>query len=207
MKTTKTTLSVAMAITVATFVLCGCQKDGGGKLESGGFDGRITATIENSVPSQVTRIVPWNDIGFNDGYLTGIQLGDAVTYSGNSFTVTLPNSLPSNVRWVTTRQLFENILGIEGTIKYSDPNVRLADVDFLALNSGLTQLLGYFTHASSDGNMECWFVYAQGDVTVTAGNNLSVSFQEGWNRIYISSKLITTKAQGNMKWYFSDDFS
>ena len=208
MKTTKKILQMAMAIMVTAVIFNGCQKDGGGTPQSGLFDGKISATIDNSseVPSIVTRVVAWNNLGSDGGYLTGNQLADAVAYSGGSFTVTLPNPLPSGMRSVTVKQLFEDILEIEGKPKYSDPNVRLFDVDFLAFNTGFTQLPGYFVQVSSDKKMECWYVYADGDVTVTGGSNLSVSFGQGWNRLYLSQKLITTKAQSGMKWYFSDEF-
>jgi len=207
MKTTKKILQMAMAILVAAFVFNGCSKDSGGKPQSGLFDGKITATIENSseVPSIVAKVVPWNNLGTDGGYLTGNQLANAVTYSGGSFTVTLPNPLPSGMRSVTIKQLFEDFLEIEGA-KYSDPNVRVYDVDFLAFNTALNQLPGYFVYVSSDGKTQCWHVYADGNVTVTGGTNLSVSFEQGWNRIYISQKLITTKAQSGLKWFFSNEF-
>jgi hypothetical protein len=203
MKTTKTTLSVAMAIMVATFVFCGCQKDGGGKLESGWFDGRITATVDNSVPTTVARVVAWNDTGFSGGYLTGKNMCDPVTYSGSSFTVNLPNPPPSAARMETIKYLFENALGVSGAT-YSDPGVRITDADFLAFNSALNQVYGFFSNRTSDGNMECMYIYAQSDATVTGGSNLSVSFKEGWNRLYVSSKLITTKTQSGLKWYFGE---
>jgi hypothetical protein len=46
------------------------------------------------------------------------------------------------------------------------------------------------------------FVYADSDVTISGGTNISVSLQRGWNRVYVSSSQLTTKAPDDMKWNF-----
>jgi len=199
---TKKTLLMAMAILVMTFIFGGCQKDGGGKLESGRFNGTISATVENDAPG-VGLVVAWNDAEISGGYLHGEQASDPATYSGNSFTLKLPNTPPSGCTSMTVKSVFENEMGISGA-KFSDPGVRIVGIDILGFNSAGDAMYGFFMQITPDEKMQCIYLYAEGDVTVTGGSNLKVSFEEGWNRLYISDKLITTKAQSGLVWYFNE---
>ena len=199
---------MVIAIMTTAVIFCGCSKDGGGKLESGWFDGKITATIENEVPANVGKVWAWNNCSISEGGdLYGNPLGgttSAVTFSSNGFTYNLPDPPPSGMEWSTIKDYFEENLGMDPKAKYSDPDVEIMDVDFIALNSAVSGYFGYFAQATSDGSGMYGYLYAKGDVTVTGGSNLSVSFKKGWNRLYASQKLITTKAQKGLKWYYME---
>jgi hypothetical protein len=211
MKTTKTTMAVAiMVMFTISSGFSGCKKDTTPPLVSGSFNGQITAQVENSAPS-VGIVVPWNetDIVLSGGkyVLVGKQAGPAVIYSSNRFTLTLPNPPWDEVHLIPVKTAFEDpdYLGIKGNPKYSNTNALVADVDFLGWNTAGTSAYGFFQHLTSDGNTQCFYVYASEDVTVTGGSNLAVMLKAGWNRIYVSSEMITTKApEEELKWYFSE---
>jgi len=130
-----------------------------------------------------------------------------VSFSNNKFTITLPDSPPSTVDMVSIKYAFEKILNVSGNLKYSNANVLVIDTDFLAhTGSGFA---GYFLNATSDKKTRCIYVYAESDVNITGGNNISVSLKGGWNRIYYTedgkgNKFSTKAPDGDMKWYFND---
>ena len=196
---------MAMAIMVTSIILSGCKKDDGGKLESGWFDGVINATIENEAHKDVGKVGAWNNCSISEGTLYGNPLGglsNAVTFSNKSFTINLPDPPPAGMAWFSIKDYFEENFGMDSKVKYSDPDVEIMDVDFIALNSAITGYYGYFMQTASDGKSRYGYFYAKSDVTVTGASNLTVSFERGWNRLFISSKLITTKAQKGLNWQF-----
>ena len=201
MKATNKTFQMAMTIMVTTLILIGCKKDDV-PLVSGSFNGRITATVENDAPG-VGLVVAWNETEIQGGTLYGEQASDPVSYNGSSFTLNLPATPPAGCTFVTIKSAFEDDLGVSGA-KYSNPNVRIMGIDILGWNSAGNTMYGFFVHITSDEKMQCVYLYAEDDVTVRGGSNLSVSFKEGWNRLYISDNLVTTKEQSNLKWYFSE---
>ena len=198
-------------MTLAIMFFGGCDKDNGSPpLVSGGFNGRISATVdtEGYDLSAIKFVVPWNelDIDWNKGAVLGEQIGDAVAYNNNRFTINLPDPPPSKSVWVDIKYALENYLGLSGNAKCSNPNAQVTDVDFVAWDGG-EYLFGYFYHATPDRKTICFYVYSDSDVTVTGGN-ISLSLKEGWNRIYNTDSgkgKVTTKApDGEMKWFYED---
>jgi len=194
-------------VAVAIMFLGGCKKETGPSLVSGGFNGKITATVdtEDWDLSPLKFVVPWNDPRISGSSLLGEQMGDGVNFSNKKFTITLPNPPPSNVDLNNVKDAFEDM--IDGTLKFSDPKVLVADVEFLA-HTG-EYFTGFFYNASSDKKTACYYVYADGDVNVTGGNNISISLKEGWNRVYHindgkNNKFTTKAPDGELKWYYDN---
>ena len=200
-------------VAVAMMFFGGCAKDNTPSLVSGGFNGRVTADVEAEDwnLSIIQQVVPWNEPGIqcnsagSDCYLLGEQMGDPVSFNNDRFTINLPDPPSSNANMYDIKHVFENILNVSGTLKYSDPNVLVTDIDFLA-HTG-SSFVGYFLHMTSDKKTTCFYVYAESDVTVTGGSNVSVSLKEGWNRMYHTegeSGKYTTKTVNDLKWFFYD---
>ena len=206
MKNAVKKISNSVAImTLAIMFFGGCDKDNGPSLVSGGFNGRVSATVdpEDWDLSPVKYVVAWNGTDLDASKnLLGVQVGQPAPFSNNKFTVTLPDPPPSNADWMDIKYALEEMLELSGTLKYSDPNVQVADADFLP-NDGETSFYGFFIHATEDKKTTCGYLYADGDVTVTGGN-VSLSLKEGWNRVYLTQNgKCTTKApDGDMKWYY-----
>jgi hypothetical protein len=91
----------------------------------------------------------------------------------------------------------------KGKLKVSNPSARVVDIDFYGfyLVGDDFYDIGIFSYVTSDKATTCMFVYSDSDVTVTGGANVSVSLKQGWNRVYLSSK-ITTKAPDGLKWNY-----
>jgi len=212
MKNTVKKISISVAImTLAIMFFGGCDKDTGGSpsLVSGGFNGRITATVDNEGYnlSAIKYVVPWNelDIDYNQSRVLGAQIGEPVAYSNDRFTINLPDPPPSVSVWVDIKYALENYLGLSGTLKCSKPSAKVTDVDFVAYDG--EYLNGYFIHSTPDKKTFCHFFYSDSDVTVTGGS-VSISLKEGWNRIYNTDRgkgKVTTKApEGDMTWFYDD---
>ena len=209
----KSKFSPLFTLLFFALVFNGCSNDDKlPTLVSGGFNGTITATVdaEDWDLTSIRWVVPWNEpsIECNSGNcsLLGEQMGDEVSFSNNRFTISLPDPPPSGIDKVDVKYAFENFLNISGKLTYSNPDVQVVDVDFLAHTGN--GFAGYFLNASSDKKTICLYVYAEGDVTITGGTNISVSLKRGWNRIYYTkggNGNYTTKApDSDMKWYFED---
>jgi len=194
-------------ITVAMFFFGGCSEDEGPSLVSGSFNGTVTATIdpEGFDLSPIKFVEPWNSpkVDWSTSSLHGEQIGDPVAYSNNKFTINLPDPPPSKSEWVDIKYALENYLGLSGTLNCSDPKVQVTDVDFIARTG--EGYVGYFLNTSPDKKTTCFYIYTDGDVTITGGN-VSMSLKEGWNRVYNTDSgkgKVTTKApDGDMKWYY-----
>jgi len=201
-------LTATMMVAVNFF--SGCSKDDLPALVSGGFNGRITATVnpETWDLSPIKYVIAWNDpvIDTERGLLLGEQMGDPVSFSSNKFTINLPDPLPSSIDMVEIKYAFENILSISGTLKYSNPKALVADVEFLAHTD--THFVGFFQNATADKKTTCFYIYVDGDVTVTGGSNISVSFKAGWNRIYHTEggngKYTTKAPEEDFFWYYDN---
>lgn len=202
----KISISVAM-IAVAMMFSGGCSKDDTPSLVSGSFNGTVTANVDGGAGLTVNVILALNDAGFDkSGALDGNVIGEGVRFSNGSFTIKLPTSgLSSYLKDITA--FFEYFMKAEdkGKLKISDPGARIMDVDFFGFfydeDEDEVYTSGIFSYATSDKSTTCLFVYVDSDVNVTGGANVSVSLKQGWNRLYISSKL-TTKAPDGMKWHF-----
>ena len=205
---------VKISILTATIVVAmvffgGCNKDDNTpSLVSGGFNGRVSATVdpEGFDLSPIKYVVPWNDldVDYNNSLVLGEPIGEPVPYNNNRFTINLPDPPPSQSVWVDIKYALEEYLGLSGNLKCSNPDVQASDADFLAYDG--EYLTGYFLNTTSDKKTTCIYIYADGDVTVTGGN-VSLSLKEGWNRIYSEGKngKCTTKApDGDMKWYYDN---
>ena len=214
----KNLLKISILLTTMTVVMMnfwGCSKEeteSKDSLVSGGFNGKISATVDDEDwdLSPVKQVVPWNspEIDMENGILLGKQMGEPVSFSSNKFTVSLLDPPPASVDMVSIKYAFENFLNLSGKLKYSDPDVMVADVDFLAYtNDGFS---GYFLNTTTDKKTTCFYIYVESDVTVTGGSNVSVSLEEGWNRIYYteggSGKYTTKAPSGNLKWYYYNFF-
>ena len=201
-------------VAVAMMFFGGCKKTPSTpSLVSGGFNGKINATVEKESQdlTSIKWVVPWNEPGVecegSSCRMLGKQMGEPVSFSNYKFTIDLPKTVPSSIDMYSVKYVFETGFEVTGTLKYSDPKVMLAAVDFLAYTGEF--FVGSFHYRTSDKKTICIFVYAESDVTVTGGNNISVSFKEGWNRIYLTedgknNKFSTKEPDDDMKWYFAE---
>jgi len=211
MKNAVKKISNLMAITtLAIMFFSGCDKnDDLPQLVSGGFNGRISATVdpEGFDLSVIKYVVPWNElaIDYNRGVVLGEQIGEPIPYSNNRFTINLPDPPPSASVWVNIKYALENYLGLSGNATCSNHNAQVTDADFIAYTG--EYLTGYFLNTSPDRKTVCMYLYSNSDVTVTGGN-ISLSLKEGWNRIYNTDRgkgQVSTKApDGEMTWFYED---
>ena len=186
----------------------GCTKDDTGTPKADTFNGTVTAKVENgaSYNAEIGTVFALFNATINSvtGQLTGQTLGNG-NYANGGFTINLSGIPTSNLMNIQT--FFTNYLEISGALEYSDSDARLLDVDFYAiLNDG--NYLDYFIYLKTGSKPTiCLFVFADRDVTITGGKNVSVALQSGWNRIYITpaDKKVTSKAPSGMKWYLNSD--
>jgi hypothetical protein len=183
----------------------GCKKDNvPSKLASDAFNGRVTATIENEDECTfVSSVVAVYDAHISSGTLYGASFAEA-NYRNGGFTINLPTSGIYDENMMDVADFFEGELRISGGAKYSEPDARVTYVEFLAFDSS-DYLRGSFQYITPDQKTFAIFIFADMDVTVTGGTNLSVSLKEGWNRLYYSTGEITTKAPKDLVWVFSDE--
>ena len=191
-------------IAVAMMFFGGCKKETGTpSLESGKFNGKVNATNVDGAPSTIVGVAPWNllDLNSQNG-----QFGDEVSFSNKRFTVDLPKTLPKNAKMYDIEKFFEEVFNVTGSLKYSDPKVKVASALFFAGTA--THWVGHFYHATDDDKVICFFVYADEDVTVTGGSNISVKLEEGWNRVYFTDSgnkkdnKYSTKPVEGLKWFY-----
>jgi len=197
--------------TILTLALIagGCTKDDDmGAPKADTFDGTITAKVENgaSYNSEIGTVHGLYNATVNSvtGQLTGQMLGNGA-YDNGGFTVNLSVIPTSNLMNIET--FFSTVLGISGTLEFSDPDARLLDADFYAISKD-NIFLDYFIYARTGSKRTtCLFVFADSDVTVTGGKNVNVALRAGWNRIYCTpaDKKVTSKAPSGMKWYLNSD--
>ena len=190
---------------LSVIIFGGCKKDDApSKLKSDAFNGKVTATIENQEDCPfVSTVVAVYDAYISNGTLYGSSFGETNFLHGG-FSITLPTSGILDDCMKHVADFFEGDLRISGNPKYSKPEARISYVEFLAFDSN-NYLRGTFQYASPDQKTGTIFVFADMDVNVTGGTNLSVSLKEGWNRLYYSSGEITTKAPKELVWFFSDE--
>ena len=190
-------------VLVAAIALCGCQKDSL-KTASGAFNGRVTAKIENgaSLNSIISTVMVVNGPYIENNTLKGVYVGES-DFKNGGFDIELPANGFAN-GYMSIKKFFEDCLDVHEDLEYSDANVQVEDVDFLAFDAD-DYLRGYFIYGSSakeEGRTTGFFVYSKEDVTVTGGKNISVSLKAGWNRLCHSATSVTTKAPSGMKWFF-----
>ena len=200
-------ISILMAmITVAT-MSCSKDNDNDEPLVSGAFNGTVTAAVDGGAALTVNAVLALNDPGFDySGDFDGNLIGDGGSFKNGSFTITLPTSGLSSYL-VDVAGFFDDFMaaGDKGKLKVSNPSTRVLDVDFVGFyyddDEDEVYVSGLFFYATADKSIKSLFVYADSDVDVTGGKNVSVRLKQGWNRVYVSDKL-TTKAPESMKWYF-----
>ena len=192
-------------ILLTAILFGGCKKNSvPSKLESDSFNGRVSATIENEDECTfVSTVAAVYDAYISGGTIYGALFGEA-NFRNGGFNITLPTSGIYDENMMDIADFFEGELGISGGPKYSKPEARVTYVEFLAFDSN-DFLRGVFQYSSPDQKTGAIFIFADMDVNVTGGTNLSVSLKEGWNRLYYSPDKITTKAPKDMAWFFSDD--
>jgi len=192
-------ISMLMAITiVAMMIPSGCTGDEIGKLESDWFDGKVTAKVESANVTTVRAVI---DPQIVEGVLKGAGT-DPVNYTGGGFTIQLPQISAEYLKKVS--DFIEDFLSGAATLEYSASGAKVTDIEFLGFEKvgSANYLRGFYTYASADGSTTCIFVFADRDVDVTGGKNVKVSLKQGWNRLYISSTMMTTKAPSGLKWQF-----
>jgi len=191
--------------TIALMCASGCSKkdDPTVNLVSGGFDGKVTAKVASaSVVSVYLVIHP----EIQDGQVYG-TLVEKDSYSNGGFSISLPVISAGNLISIT--DFFTTILEVNGTLTYSTPDAQVIDIDFCAFDQD-GYMVGYYLYSSADGKTVCFHVYADRDVTVTGGTNVTVSLKKGWNRLYkipdangvYASGKITTQAPAGISWYY-----
>ena len=206
----KISISVAVMI-VATMFFSGCNKDDNKddsqSLVSGGFNGTVAATVDGGSGLTVNVVWAINEAGFYSGTFEGNDVGDPVSFNNGNFIVTLPTSGFSSYL-VDVTGFFDYFMkaGDKGKLKVSTPGARVMDVDFIGFyydeDEDEVYVSGLFLYATADKKTKCLFVYADSDVDVTGGANVSISLKKGWNRVYVSDKLTTKAPDGDMKWHF-----
>ena len=193
--------SLMATMTVAIMLFAGCKKSNNNEpLESGSFNGRISATVESG---GAVVVVAGFDIEIIGNELKGRQVAES-NYSNGGFSFVLPDIPDQYLKDID--KFFEKTLLVTGKLTYSNKDAKIVHIDFLGFDKD-DYLVGYYIYASSDRSTLCYFVYVNKDVDVTGGKNIKVSLKEGWNRIYYSEAgegMVTTKAQDGMKWHFRE---
>jgi len=198
-----------LTIFVLALVMGGCTKDDDmGAPKADAFDGTVTVKVENgaSYNAEIGTVYALYNATVNSvtGQLTGQTLGNG-NYASGGFTINLSTIPVASL--INIQTFFATVLEISGTLEYSDPDARLLDADFFAITNG-GDYLDYFIYAKTGSKRtSCLFVFADSDVTVTGGKNVSVALRAGWNRIYCTpaDKKVTSNAPSGMKWYLNKD--
>ena len=190
-------------------LLSGCTKeDNFDNPKADSFNGTITAKVENgaSYNSEISTVYALYEATVNSvtGQLTGQTAGNG-DYANGGFTISMSNvkdEYLKSIQW-----FFSSYLEISGELEYSNPDTRLLDVDFYAITGG-GNYIDYFIYTKTGSKRTtCLFVYADSDVTVKGGKNVSVALAQGWNRIYCTpaDKKVVSNAPSGMKWYLNND--
>jgi hypothetical protein len=192
-------------VMVATMFFSGCQKDKD-SLVSGDFNGLIATQVESGNAYDQYFKQVWVLIGPqpNGTNLTWKDVIAKGSYSNGGFTVNLPATVKSQ-HLTSISDYFETNLKVSGKLKYSSPSARIIDVELFAFDDE-NGWYDYFVNCDADKKPTyCFYVFVDEDVDVTGGP--TVSFKQGWNRLYYSSdkNLVTTKDPGKMKWFISQD--
>ena len=207
----KTVFKFRVLVAIMVIAATSCSKDDKEsvtKLESGSFNGRITASVESSsaISDKIDYVFATADLVFSGGSYNFTNLGYG-EYKSGSFTIVLSTPESSKLRGI--EDLFQNVFKVSGTLKYTNPSAQATFVlDFLAVYEENENYYssGIFRNRTPDETTMCVFVYVDDDVDVTASKNISVSLKQGWNRMYYSSGTdkneVTTKNPGSTKWYY-----
>ena len=208
----KTVFKFRVLVAIMVIAATSCSKDDKEsvtKLESGAFNGRITASVENSsaISGKIDYVLASADLVLSGGSYNFTTLGFG-EYKSGGFTIVLDTPESNKLRGI--EDLFQNVFKVSGTLKYTNPSARATFVlDFLSVyeDNGDIYGGGLFRNRTPDETTMCVFVYVDEDVNVTASKNISVSLKEGWNRMFYSSgsdkSEVTTKNPGSTKWYYT----
>jgi hypothetical protein len=205
-------ISALFIIISALLITISCDKDKYNYNEppASPFNGTITAIVENgkAYDTIVSKIVAgdWNEIWDR---IDTIASGD---YSSGSFTMMLPARLDDEL--LLNVNYWLGGLGLEISDKNADI---LFGIPFFAFNKN-NQFVDflYYCKVSETSYTDVEFVYADRDVIVTGSFkdygfliSVGISLKKGWNKVYYTEyeteAIISTKAVGGMKWYFSKD--
>jgi hypothetical protein len=216
---------IATAIIMAG-LFAGCKDDNNGignNLESGAFDGKITAKVVNGNQYDglisTVKVMRWSE---DDNGYEELASGN---YSNGGFTLTLPTPDDKYLG-----EIAEDLAG--GSVKVSDKNARAFTFSNIGAFNSTGQNVGRLYYRNETTGTVCTFFYADRDVTVTGSEtvtekgengskdyyytyNYSVSLKSGWNKVYIvvrdgtsantSIITFTTQAISGLKWYFQDN--
>jgi hypothetical protein len=201
----KNVAAMAACFAAVCMMFAGCEKDDMDNVKADWFDGKITAKLEkgdsyNSEISTVYALV--NATVSGSGQLNGISMGQGA-YANGGFTLTLPETM-NNAHLMGIQTYFSHLIEESGAVEYSAPEARVNEIKLFAISG--SEYLDAVTYVKPASNRTtCLFLYADCDVNVTAGKNVNVVLRQGWNRMYMSSGKLTSKAPSGMKWYLNKD--
>ncbi|GHT25770.1 hypothetical protein FACS189430_12390 [Bacteroidia bacterium] len=182
----------------------------------------VTAKVENGndLNSKVNavQVDVWNDEGDAGQEKYKIASG---SYASGSFTVNLPVTVDSKylLPTVDNSELLSD--DWKDKIMISNPNVKNCCIEFKAYKDGNRG--GNFTYYGKTSETYGYFIYSDGDVTLTGLGtytndgyictyDYNVSLKKGWNIVYeyskedVNAKTFTIKmtsvAPADMKWYY-----
>jgi len=175
------------------------------KPESGAFDGKITAKVENASEADNANVSKVQALLWDDNIDDDVVIASG-SYANGNFTLTLPQTVSNN--------LLENVED-----RFGDPEVEISDK-----KANIAIVWGFYYYDGDDkrvgsldyekGNIYAFFVYADKDVTVTGRSSdndiYNMSLKKGWNIVYdnptsIGKKGYTTQSIDGLKWYFYKD--
>jgi hypothetical protein len=109
------------------------------------------------------------------------------TYSSNSFTMALPDTLPAAVPL--------NTMNIPADVSASNRNVKIASGLSFYGYRGSTKVAQLSNAAENERTLNVHLYYADGDCTMTGaadGRNYDAAIKKGWNWVYTTPSSFTT---------------
>jgi len=192
-------------------ILQGCKDDD--KLDMDNptpdtFNGTVTAKVENgaSYEAEISTVWALYDATTNSaGQLNGRMLATG-DYTNGGFTINMTEIPASFLMNVQT--FFATVLNVSGELDIDEPDARMLSADFFGIASDNTTYVDFFTYSSTGSKRTtCLFIYVDSNVTIKDGKSISVAFQKGWNRMYVtpSDRMAVSKAPKDLKWYLNKD--
>jgi len=186
------------------FVSCDEKNDKVKEQETRPHDGKITVSV-GSKYQELYQLATVKAISFVTGYNDVEPIGDVIATSNfvnGGFTINLP---------LTVSDEFFKKLSDVGNVKSSNPNTKVALVQYLNVYNTEGKFVGYFQYfnfrqtkyGNGDIPIIAKFWYADSDVTIKDGN-LSFSLKKGWNILY---EVDASNEEINSMWWSFTVFS
>ena len=182
------------------------------ELESGAFDGKITAQVENgnsyNSVIQLVKAEIWDD---EADELAVIATGN---YSNGGFTMVLPATVKNSLL-IAVKEWWDELQNI--VISNNNTKITYFE-DVIGYNSAGEEVYSFVhnKHNEEGINAFVYYVYADNDVTITGSNYhiiCNMSLKKGWNIVYITvaetengKSEMTTNAVSGLKWFCTKDF-